>query len=210
MAEVTGQIGDQPVQLNNAATETTLKQLLEAMKTMATAKGKGLDPKAAKELEERLKKLAEQSKKELEAGQRALTEEEKKAQATAETVKKLKEQGTALQNSRDAVQQVATGMSDLGSSVFNLAKDLSNLGDNIESVGGVLRDIPVFGGLVSTAFDAVASAANKTYDAFTQMAAVGANFGGSIQEMQRSVSETGLTLDQYTNIVKNNAQKCNV
>lgn len=206
MAEVTGDIGGQSVQLNNAATETTLKQLLEAMKAMAAAKGAGLSTKAAKELEDRLKKLADQSKKDLDLGKRALTAEEKELKATEETIKKLKEQGSALQNSRDAVQKVATGMSDLGSGVFNLAKDISQLGDNIESVGNVLRDIPVFGGLVSTAFGAVASAANKTYDAFTQMAAVGANFGGSIQEMQRSVAETGLTMDQYTNIVKNNAQ----
>ena len=206
MAEVTGDIGGQPVQLNNAATETTLKQLLEAMKAMAAAKGGGLSTKSAKELEERLKKLADQSKKDLDLGKRALTAEEKELKATEETIKKLKDQGSALQNSRDAVQKVATGMSDLGSGVFNLAKDISQLGDNIESVAGVLRDIPVFGGLVSTAFGAVASAANKTYDAFTQMAAVGANFGGSIQEMQRSVAATGLTMDQYTNIVKNNAQ----
>jgi hypothetical protein len=41
MAEVTGNFGENPIELNNAATETTLKQLLAAM--MILAKGAGKD-----------------------------------------------------------------------------------------------------------------------------------------------------------------------
>ena len=58
MAEVTGMIGGQPVELNNAATEATLKQLLAAMLALSAAQGKGGGSKAAKDLEKKLKDLA--------------------------------------------------------------------------------------------------------------------------------------------------------
>ena len=45
MAEVFGQIGNQPVQLNNAATETTLRQLVEAVQQLA---GSGAATRTAK------------------------------------------------------------------------------------------------------------------------------------------------------------------
>ena len=47
MAEVTGDLGGQPIQLNNAATEATLKQLLAAMTVMVNNTGKD---KAARDL----------------------------------------------------------------------------------------------------------------------------------------------------------------
>ena len=39
MADVTGQFGDQEVVLNNAATEATLKQLLQSMNALAAKQG---------------------------------------------------------------------------------------------------------------------------------------------------------------------------
>ena len=56
MADVTGDLGGQPIQLNNAATELTLKQILAAMlaQTAAMSKGGkagagGMHPKLLKE-----------------------------------------------------------------------------------------------------------------------------------------------------------------
>ena len=53
MAEVTGDLGGQPIQLNNAATEATLKQLLAAMTVMVnnTGKYKAARAKSQQELE---------------------------------------------------------------------------------------------------------------------------------------------------------------
>lgn len=225
MADVTGDIGGQPVQLNNAATEATLKQLVAAIALMSARMGK--DAKTQKQLDAELKKFASQLDRagktiKSRAGDEAkLSAEQKKALKAKElenkqlAEKRAREEALAkaqqeykqrLQNSIDTVQMFTSGINDVGLKAVDLAKDLSQMGDNIEAAGSALREIPVFGGLIGAAFSAVASAANKTYDSFVQMSSVGANFGGSIQEMQRTVSETGLTLDQFTNLVKNNAE----
>ena len=64
MAEVTGDLGGQPIQLNNAATEATLKQLLAAMLAQVAMQNKGTkkDNATQKELEKELTRLAGSAK----------------------------------------------------------------------------------------------------------------------------------------------------
>ena len=64
MAEVTGDFGGQPIQLNNAATEATLKQLLAAMLAQVAMQNKGTkkDNATQKELEKELTRLAGSAK----------------------------------------------------------------------------------------------------------------------------------------------------
>lgn len=225
MADVTGDLGGQPIQLNNAATEATLKQLVAAVSLMAAKSGK--DAKTQKQLESELKRFASQLEK---AGkivdrrtreEAKLTEEQKKAvkaakakakadaeaKAAQEKLKKAQlEYADRLEATAGVVRLFSNSIDSVGNKIFDLAKDLSNLGDNIENVGSMFREIPVFGGLVANAFSAVAASANKTYDAFTQMSSVGANFGGSIQSMQTQLASTGLTIDQFAAVVKNNSE----
>ena len=80
MAEVTGDLGGQPIQLNNAATEATLRQLLAAMTVIAnnTGKDKAAQAKSQQELERELKKLAAASKKQA-SEQAKLTKEVEEA-----------------------------------------------------------------------------------------------------------------------------------
>ena len=225
MADVTGDLGGQPIQLNNAATEATLKQLLAAVSLMAARAGK--DAKTQKQLDAELKKFASQLNK---AGkivdnrgkeEAKLTAEQKKAiqaakdkaKADAEAKKKQEELKKAQEEYQDrleatqgVVKLFSSSIDGAGNKLFDLAKDLANMGDNIEQAGSMFRQIPVFGGLIANAFGAVAAAANRTYDAFTQMSAVGANFGGSIQTMQGQLANTGLTIEQFSGVVKSNAE----
>ena len=70
MADVTGSIGNEYVELNNAATEATLKQLLAATLKMGGSAGKvgglagaaGMYPSAIKNAEEGLKQTGETGK----------------------------------------------------------------------------------------------------------------------------------------------------
>ena len=57
MADVTGDLGGQPIQLNNAATEATLKQLVQAIGILSAKSGKGAKSQA--QLEKELKKFQE-------------------------------------------------------------------------------------------------------------------------------------------------------
>ena len=217
MAEVTGDLGGQPIQLNNAATEATLRQLLAAMTVIAnnTGKDKAAQVKTQKELERELNKLAAASKKQA-AEQDKLTKEtekareatkkdtdakKKKADADARALKAQQEyisKLTALQGAMaglgNAVSGVATGMTGMLSS-------LANLGNSLSSTAAVFSSIPVVGGVLSSMFGAVAGAAEKTYEAFKKSASVGANFGGSMTEMMDSATGAGLTFDEFSGII---------
>ena len=161
MAEVTGDFGGQPIQLNNAATEATLKQLLAAMTVIAnnTGKDKAAQAKSQQELEKELKKLAAAAKKQ-QAAQDKLTEAQKKAKEEqdklTESVKKAKEAEEARlkaqQKQIDQMNFVSGKLSQLGSTVSSLAtgmtgmlSSLANLGDSLTSTAQVFTQIPIVG-----------------------------------------------------------------
>jgi hypothetical protein len=217
MAEVTGDFGGQPIQLNNAATEATLKQLLAAMTVIAnnTGKDKAAQAKSQQELEKELKKLAAAAKKQ-QAAQDKLTEAQKKAKEEqdklTESVKKAKEAEEAKlkaqQKQLDQMNFVAGKLSQLGSTVSSLAtgmtgmlSSLANLGDSLTSTAQVFTQIPIVGGVLGSMFGAVAGAAEKTYEAFKKSASVGANFGGSMTEMMDAATGAGLTFEQFSGIL---------
>lgn len=203
MADVTGQIGDQEVQLNNAATEATLKQLLAAMLAMAAAgKAGGLSAKAAKELEATLKKLAKTTQEAASQEEKEISDAKKRAaekkKAEQEQIKQAQEVGAALNTLFSAVEKVATGMTDL-------MQTLANVGNSVSSAADSLNKIPVVGGVLSGVLGAVAGAAEKTYKSFQSVSSVGANFGGSISEMIDAASSAGLTFDDFNGVIQKNA-----
>lgn len=204
MAEVTGTLNGEPIELNNAATELTLKQLLAA--TLAMAASKGLTQKAQKELEADLKKLSKSTKKltetvddETAAKQKAAKELEKRLKAEEESTKTIRSVSAGLNKLGSTVVNVATGMT-------GLISNLSKVGNSLTSAAGSLDSIPVFGSTLSTVFGAVAGAAEKSYKAFQDSASVGANFGGSITDMIDSATSAGLTFDDFTSIIKENSE----
>ncbi len=198
MAEVFGQFGDQPIQLNNAATEATLKEILAAIMKAGIA-GKG--GKASKETEEKLKKLAKQVD-ELNDAQKEALKIQEEANKQSEEAKKQKEKelesakklGIAYNTLLDTVTGVITGMT-------NVMSTLSRLDNSLTSAAQSLSAIPVVGTTLSTVFGAVAGAAERSYKAFQQAASIGANFGGSITDMINSAAGAGLTFDQFSGII---------
>jgi flagellar biosynthesis GTPase FlhF len=217
MAEVTGDLGGQPIQLNNAATEATLKQLLAAMTVIAnnTGKDKAAQAKSQQELEKELKKLAAASKKQA-AEQEKLTKEVEEAteaekKSNDEKKKKLDADKKAIKAQQEYIAQlngVKNAMSGLGSAVAgaatgmtNMLSSLSNLGNSLTSTAAVFSSIPVVGGVLGSMFGAVAGAAEKTYEAFKKSASVGANFGGSMTEMMDAATGAGLTFEQFSGII---------
>jgi hypothetical protein len=217
MAEVTGDLGGQPIQLNNAATEATLRQLLAAMTVIAnnTGKDKAAQAKSQKELERELNKLAAASKKQAAEQDKLTKETEKAAEATKKDTdakkKKADADARALKAQQEYISKLTAmqgAMAGLGNAVAGVAtgmtgmlSSLANLGNSLTSTAAVFGQIPVVGGVLSSMFGAVAGAAEKTYEAFKKSASVGANFGGSMTEMMDSATGAGLTFDEFSGII---------
>ena len=215
MAEVTGDLGGQPIQLNNAATEVTLKQILAAMLAQVQLQSKNTkaDTKLQKELEKELDRLAKASKKQKDEFDK-LTESAKKLKTSkeeeAEQAKKAKEarekELKQMNGFANGVMGATRSVLGLASGMANLMSTLSKTGNSLEAAAGSMSSIPVVGGALAGIFGAVAGAAEKTYKSFQQSASVGANFGGSITAMVSSASAAGLTFEQFSGIIAKQGQ----
>jgi len=207
MADVYGDLGGNPIELNNAATETTLKQLLAAMLAMNAGGAKGgKGAKVQAELEKELKRLADQSKelnKKREEEIDLLKEGKKRAdalnKAEQEKLKQTELNSQALASMAGAAIGAATKLTSMISALANTSNSLSQ-------AAASLNQIPVVGGALAAVFGSVAGAAEKTYKSFQQAAEVGANFGGSITEMVDAATGAGLTFDQFSGIIARTGQ----
>lgn len=202
MADVTGDIGGQPVQLTNAATETTLKQLLAAMNAMVAASAKG--SKGAKlqaELEKELKRLADSSKNYQKTLKAVNDAEAEKLKLAEKAIEKEKERQKQLEAAAEAMGALYGATTKAALGMTNLISALANTGNSLTAAAQSLNQIPIVGGVLSGVFGAVAGAAEKTYKSFQEAAAVGANFGGSISDMIDAATGAGLTFDQFSGII---------
>lgn len=192
MAEVWGELGGNPIELNNAATEATLKQLLAAMLAMGGKGGKG--SKFQKEYEDQLKKLYEGTKKLTRATDNQTDAADKAAEARKKEIDKLNKNAQALGAMMGAAEMAATKLT-------SLVQSLANMQNSLTGAAQALAQIPIVGGTLGAVFGAVAGAAEKTYKSFQQAAEVGANFGGSIGDMIDAATGAGLTIDQFSGII---------
>ena len=218
MAEVTGDLGGQPIELNNAATEATLKQLLAAMTAMARSSGK--DSKFQQNLDKELKKLADEAKKAA-AEQAKLTKEQQDEIKRAKELAKLEEE--AISRERDATKAAAVrdaAEKNLTSSIKKVGQELvgllvgasrlagtmASVGDSVKSAGQALDSIPLVGSFMAKTLGPIADATERVYDSFKKVSSVGATFGGSMTSMIKSASGMGLTIDQFSNLIAQNSE----
>jgi predicted chitinase len=211
MAEVTGSFGDQPIELNNAATESTLRELVAAMGVLSAKVGG--KAKGTQDIEKELKKFQEAVKKQTEAT-KGLTEEQKKAlaqekeaakiaadkkKADEESLKRTHAAGKALNTLGTVTSGVITGMT-------NLMSSLANVGNSMESAASAMGAVPVVGGVLASVFGAVAGSAEKLNKAYQTAASAGVTFGGSVNSMVNAASSAGLTFDQFAGLIQKNSE----
>jgi hypothetical protein len=91
-------------------------------------------------------------------------------------------------------------------SMTSLIQEMANVGDSTTAAAAALGHIPVVGGLLAGVFGAVASASENVVKSFQTAASVGATFGGSVQAMSAAAGGAGMTLDQFSNLIKNNSE----
>lgn len=211
MAEVNGILGDQPIELNNAATESTLRELVAAMGVLSAKVGG--KAKGTQDIEKELKKFQEAVKKQTETT-KGLTDEEKKKLAQAkeqakvdadkkkadeESLKRTHATGKALNTLGQTTAGVITGMT-------NLMSSLANVGNSMESAASAMNAVPVVGGVLASVFGAVAGSAEKLNKAYQTAASAGVTFGGSVNSMVNAASSAGLTFDQFAGLIQKNSE----
>jgi hypothetical protein len=211
MAEVTGDIGGQPVQLNNAATEATLRQLLNSMTLIAQKLG--VDAKRQAEMEKEMNKFFNQLDKTNKAAKNAeklkQTESEALNRANAQ---RQREQELALKSEKaamavaDGLGMVANASMEYANKLTSVMSSFANMGNSFSGAASVFSNIPIVGGMLGNVFGAIASAADKLQKSFIQAGSVGATFGGSIREMVNHASMAGLTFEQYSQVIQKNGE----
>jgi hypothetical protein len=203
MADVTGNIGGQSVELNNAATEATLKQLVKAVGMLA-AKSGGSGAKSQKEVDAELKKFhkmlrdtTDQGKKLTKAEKDKLKAQEDATRASELEADRKKKAAFVTEKSISGVQWFTKTAESAALGLVGLGNDIANLGNSMTSAAALFSKLPLVGGLLGTTFGAVAAQSEKLLGAFQNAASVGAGFGGSIQEMTNAASAAGMTVDKF-------------
>jgi len=211
MAEVTGDIGGQSVELNNAATEATLKQLLQT--TIAMAQKMGVDVKKQADMEKEMKKFFDQLDKSNKGlkDSRKLREDEAKALEKAAAAKKREQE--LAQKAEMVTVGLYRGLNVAAESAMAFANKLTgvmssfaNMGSSLTGAASTFNNIPIIGGMLANVFGAVATSSEKLQASFKTASSVGATFGGSIRQMVANASQAGLTFEQFSNVIRNNSE----
>jgi hypothetical protein len=212
MADVTGQFGQEDIVLNNAATEATLKQILAAMKIVAASSAK--DFKSQQELEKALGDLAGKTKIAAANGKkfndstlRSYKAKEKETDAVEDNIKAYQGAVQGLTKLRDTTTKAAGAITGLINRVSSAVDSIRGMDGSISSAVGALGQIPMgVGEVIKGIFGPVAGAVDQTHQAFMEAASVGANFGGNMRDLLRSSGQAGLSLSEFSGIVKNNSE----
>ena len=160
-----------PVEADNAATESTLRELVNALKGMGGgAGGGGTAGKAAAKTNKSTQELG----KAMTGGKGSLL---------------------------GKMKMLGGGALALGAKLIETAnvaaKMIGSISDLDNSVSGAASSIPLVGGM----FAEVAKASEKLVNSFQTASGSGAGFGGSVTEMSRNAATAGMTLQEYSGFI---------
>lgn len=203
-----------PVEAKNAATESTLRELVNAIKGLKGKDAGGQtgdkddkkDAKSLKEFNDQVKNANKNQKdlnKEKKDGIKGMKELTNAGRAAGNA---LEQMGRASLLAGRAADVLGAKIGQAANSLTGMIDSLANVGDSLTQAAGTMRHIPVVGGILSGVFNAVAGAADKTVGAYQNAASVGATFGGSIQDMSRAASSAGMTLEKFAQMIQSNGE----
>ena len=183
---VTGTIGADNVNLNNAATESTLAALLkvaqiDSKNLLELAKKSGVDAANLKDFDDELKNsIAAQT-----ANQQAI-----------------------VQNT-DAIAREQERHTRNVSIITQLNESMTKLMDGtaqVSDIFGAFKNVPGVIGMVASGLERLATIQQQNFEAYQKITDVGVNFGGSLTQLRQAAADSYLTLGQFGDIVKNNGQ----
>lgn len=183
MADVTGYIGDQRVEFNNAATEATLKLLLQS--SIASNK-QSLD---------QLKKMTQTGGiLDSDAFDRVNVAVEKSGKSFADV------EESARKVSRSFKDFSYNFIQPFSSALGKISDGSGKVSDVLNSLGG----LPLGIGAVSKAFAFLVKFQEDNFLSYQKLTQAGVNFGGSLSDVRNSAGAVYLTLDQLSDVVNKN------
>lgn len=182
---VTGRIGNDNVFLENAATESTLREILKAIQSQD---GQGIDSEDLEEVLDR-SNISEET---VERANSALQGLVKVANLTRDAF-------DGLNSAADFGRKVFDTTFDIFETIRDSAGKSSDVFGLIARQGGII-------GLFGAVMEKTAEYAEESLEAFRQLSRSGINFAGDLGLMQRSAASVYLTLDQFTKLLKDNSE----
>lgn len=216
MAEVTGNFGNEEILLNNAATETTLRELVGSIALLSTKLGGGGGARTQAQIEREMKRFHQQ----LVAGNKAVSE---MTEAERQALIKKGKHTAAVEKDTNATKQHSNTMYRVGKAAglvvgaFNLLKkavvgvagtleNVSQMGNSMDSAARSFSAIPGVGQELAAIFGSAAGASAEVYEKFLAVSSVGANFNGSMQDMIKSATGAGISLEQFAEVIRSRSQ----
>ena len=189
------------VEAENAASEATLKKLLDAINKNQKANSKPGAPGAGGD--------GTSGGGGRSGGGPAGAGAAASNASTSKSAKALNALGAASAGAGYALGTAAKAGKFAGGSLITLAESSTNLVEKFANVGSDLnRAADVFNGIpiLGTMFSAVAGAVTNTINAYQVAASSGASFGGSLRNFNRAASEAGMTMEEFGNMIRQNGQ----
>ena len=171
MAEVTGTIGNENVILDNAATEATLRQLLQATIAAGTKNTKALEDMA------------------------------KSSGMNPDTIKKV---NTELTDQAPKLKKVNVELTEGQVKLLEFGKKLVDGTAQTSDLFSAFSLLPGPLGTVAKLLSLAAAYQQENLKSYQTITTAGVNFGGSLTKLRENASLTYMTLDQFTNMIKNN------
>ena len=180
---VKGNIGQEEVVLNDAATETTLLRLLAVMEKGGGGSGGGGG--GAKSAQENLIDMAQQ---------------------TGKTTKQLEEFEEQVEETGNMLTR---GFGHIGASMKGMALEFmsgsSRMSDFTSHIAGALQNIPLVGGLAGGALQLLTSVVDQSVDTFRDFSKVGVDLGSDLMSARQAAASAGFTLDTFQEAISNSA-----
>ncbi len=101
--------------------------------------------------------------------------------------------------------QIAGAFVALAEKSIDVVRQIANVGDSLTAAAGVFNNIPIVGGILSSAFGAVAESATKLNNSYLAAAASGASFGGSMNTFVASASMAGMEMGKFGQFIRQNS-----
>ncbi len=200
MAEVTGELGGQPILLENAATEATLYALLQA--TLATNSNKSQAAKIQQAYEEALKRTTKEQQKNIEQNnknRKSIQDEIDRRDNLNKRIEEEKEKRKKFMQGLSELGGLLQGIGNIIGKTLNFA--LSNATPKVTDFTDALSGIPIIGPIIG----AVGKAMQENIDIFRELSSVGADFGSGMHTMKNMAAQAGLPLGVFAKAITDNS-----
>lgn len=179
---LTGGSGVSDIQLNNAATEATLRMILQSL---MTANRQSID---------NIKSLAQRSGLDVDTINRTSQSLNNVQTNSSSLSRSFRETSASFNSVADSIRQ----------KTVTFVEQLTSGNVSISNLFDAFKDLPYGIGKVAEGFSYLAKIQDSYVKSYQNLASSGAVFTGSLTDMRLSASKTFLTLDEFSSVVKNN------